>query len=164
MSKEDEIMQMIVRNGFSILRIIVYTSLLMSFTIGKSPAEYLIASNGGDVQGQGVYIDITIEDVAVQAYEVTRGEKVTFTVTLRNRGEITEDYISFRLYSGKRLLTEKTVYPDSWDVKDMATFDFVWDTRDISPGSYPVLVEAFMFSDQDAWDNRYEIPQKMIVR
>ncbi|MDH3259122.1 MAG: hypothetical protein OEM19_06635 [Deltaproteobacteria bacterium] len=146
------------------LQIVIFASLIVGLTIDKSPAAYIIASNGGDIQGQGVYIDITIEDVSVQAFEVSRGEKVIFTVTLKNRGEITEDYITLRLYSGKRLLTEKVVFPDRWDVKDMAKFDFLWDTKDVAPGSYPVLVEAFMFSDQDAWDNRYEIPQKILVR
>lgn len=146
------------------IHIVIFALLLAGFPVDTTHAKFMFVSNGGDVQGQGVYIDITIEDVSVNTFEVSRGDQVVFTVTLKNRGEVVEDYIMLRLYSGKRLLAEKIIFPDRWDVKNMAKFDFVWDTKDVETGSYPVRVEAFMLSDQDEWDNRYEIPKKIAVR
>lgn len=121
-------------------------------------------ANAADVQGQGVQIDISIEGVTLEPRVVKRGGEVTFTITLKNYGEITEDYILLRLYDGKNLLTDKMIFPEEeWGVKNMAEHDLVWNTSNVPPGKYHVKVEAFMYSDMDEFDNEYEIPGEISV-
>jgi hypothetical protein len=138
--------------------------LILAGVVGDNSLSLTNDAHAADMQGQGVQIDISIEGVTLNPRVVKRGDEVTFTITLKNYGEITEDYILLRLYDGKNLLTDKMIFPEEeWGVKNMAEHDLVWNTSNVPPGKYHVKVEAFMYSDMDEFDNEYVVPGEISV-
>lgn len=115
--------------------------------------------------GGGIYLNISIENVEPSKYEVNRGETVTFTVSLRNRGEDAENHIILRALSSKKeVLAEKVVRLYSWSVKNTMVEALTWDTSVNPPGTYSVTIEAPIFGDADDFDNFYTLPRAIIVK
>jgi hypothetical protein len=112
----------------------------------------------------GPYINVTIENVEADRYDVARGETVLFRVPLHNRGELGEGSVTMYALAGGKVLSSKLVSLDSWDVWDRMVVDFHWNTADNPPGIYRVTVDFPLSGDADEFDNRYRLSRDITIR
>lgn len=111
-----------------------------------------------------VYINLAVDSVSVDKWEVARGDKITFEVTLHDKGEVIQGPVIVRVLSGRKTLASKNISDFYWDVKDKMAVTIVWDTAQFEPGSYPVKVEAPLFEDQDSFDNELKLEYEIVIR
>ncbi len=111
-----------------------------------------------------VYINLAVDKVDVDKREASRGDKITFTVTLHNKGELINGPVVVRAVSGQKTLTSKLLSNFYWDVKDKMEVILAWDTSKAEPGSYPVKVEAPLFEDEDDFDNDLNLSFEIVIR
>ncbi|NIO16359.1 MAG: hypothetical protein GTN70_05095 [Deltaproteobacteria bacterium] len=144
------------------LAIIVYLAPSNAFP-GSFTDGHIVISQGDSGKG-GPYINVTIENVEADRYDVTRGDTVLFKVTLHNRGELGESSVTMYAIAGKKVLSSKLVSLDSWDVRDRMVVDFPWNTADSPPGTYRVTIDFPLSGDADEFDNRYRLSRNITIR
>jgi PKD repeat protein len=92
--------------------------------------------------------DVTVTGVTAPA-EVTQGVDVTISVDVANPGDFLETF--------NVLVTYDTTLIDSESVtlepKDNITLLFVWDTDDVTPGTYTITAEAVLDTDENLTNN-----------
>ncbi len=89
--------------------------------------------------------DVAITSVALSQKTVVMGQKTNFTVTAKNMGTEAESF-NVSVYGGDMLI-------DTAAIRELAPGDqvaltFVWDTSNITPGSYFIHVEAEPVTDE----------------
>ncbi len=114
--------------------------------------------------GQGAYIDLSIEKVTVEKYEVPRGEKVEFSIALHNRGELGFYDLTLRILLNDRVYLDTFISGDEWDRWDKRVEHLLLDTRNIPPGSYRVTVEVPVPGDSDDGDNSFTLDEPIIIK
>lgn len=127
------------------------------------PSDHM-AFRGRERLRDEVYINLAVDKVDVDKREAARGDKITFTVTLHNKGELINGPVVVRAVSGQKTLTSKLLSNFYWDVKDKMEVILAWDTSKAEPGSYPVKVEAPLFEDEDDFDNDLKLSFEIVIR
>jgi hypothetical protein len=112
----------------------------------------------------GVYINISIENVEVDRTEASRGDEINFKITLHNMGEEGERRAVIRATSRRKVLVEKIVDLDYWDVKDKIVVMLTWDTSGNEAGRYRVKIELPIFGDANDFDNVYRMKDEIVIR
>jgi len=112
----------------------------------------------------GVYINIAIENVEVDRTEASRGDKINFKITLHNMGEEGERRAVIRATSRRKVLVEKIVDLDYWDVKDKNVVMMTRDTSGNEAGRYRVKIEPPIFGDANDFDNVYRLKGEIVIR
>lgn len=148
------------KNGIFLLTILFLVCAV--YTYG-SPSDHM-AFRGRERLRDEVYINLAVDKVDVDKREAVRGDKITFTVTLHNKGEVIRGPVVVRAVSGQKTLTSKLLSNFYWDVKDKMEVILVWDTSNTEPGSYPVKVEAPLFEDEDDFDNDLKLSFEIVIR
>lgn len=130
---------------------------------GSSMERHTILSQSDTGKG-GPYINVTIEDVEADRYDIARGETVLFRVTLHNRGELGEGTVTMYALAGREVLTSGLVRLDSWDVRSRKVIEFPWNTANSAPGTYRVTIDLPLSGDADEFDNRYRLSKDITIR
>ena len=83
--------------------------------------------------------DVAVTSVTPSFTEVTIGENLTITVSLKNEGTVAETF-TVTVYSNDTAIDTQTVTNLAADNSD--TLDFVWDTTNADEGDYVIKTEA----------------------
>lgn len=141
----------------------IFTFLAVTFLL--NPAKMAISGPTGEHHiklaeasvGIGAYCgNIDIRKVLLDRSEVSMGESINFSVQVRNKGCVDEQFITVRAYSGGKLVAKKIVHLNFTDPGETMMVRFGWDTGNVSPGRYKVRIEAPLRSEWDSSDNSYE--------
>lgn len=146
--------------------VVFFTILILACDVSTAFSDSL--SGGLAFRGRrfrdDVYINLAVDSVSADTREVARGGKITFEVTLHNKGETIRGPLMVRALSGRKTLASKMISDFSWNVKDKMVVTFIWDTAQFEPGSYPIKVEAPLFEDQDSFDNELKLEYEIVIR
>jgi PKD repeat protein len=96
--------------------------------------------------------DVRITFVNPSATVVTKGDRVTITVTVQNIGLETETF-DVKVYYGTTLIdTKQVVDLTSEEERDVS---FEWDTTNVEPGDYQIWAEAILEGDANLQNNKF---------
>ena len=96
--------------------------------------------------------DVAVTYVTPSATAVTKGDKVTITVTVQNIGVETETF-NVNAYYGSTLIATKQVADLTSEEERTVTFE--WDTANVDAGNYQISAEAILEGDANSQNNRF---------
>ncbi len=96
--------------------------------------------------------NVAVTFVSPSATAVTKGDKVTITVTVQNLGVETETF-DVKAYYGSTLIATKQVADLASEGETTVTFE--WDTSNVDPGNYQIWAEAILEGDANPQNNKF---------
>ncbi len=95
--------------------------------------------------------DAAVQNVAVSKTQVTAGEPVTVTITVRNLGVATEDFDVTAEYDGTEIQTERVTGIGPAETR---TIDIIWDTTGVTLGVYTISAKVTLEGDTNSANDR----------
>jgi len=89
--------------------------------------------------------DIAVTGVISSSASVQAGQSVTVNVTLKNKGNVSETF-NVNLSYGTTLIDTRSV--TSLEPDSLETVNFIWDTKNVAPGSYTLTATALAVSGE----------------
>jgi hypothetical protein len=98
--------------------------------------------------------DVAVTGVTVSSDSVVVGESVSINVTVKNNGEVSENFTVSVSYDSVSIGTPQKV--ENLDIGALETVHFVWDTKNVAPGNYTLTAAASVVSGEtNTDDNSY---------
>lgn len=121
--------------------------------INMEPLEISFTSEDGGFQ-YPLLRDVAVTGVTVSSESVAAGESVSINVTVKNNGEVSENFTVLLSYGSVSIGTPQNV--ENLDIGALETVHFVWDTKNVAPGNYTLTATANAVSGEtNTDDNSY---------
>jgi len=116
-----------------------YTMSAKSLLSDDDTRDNLFIGDAVKIEPPALLHDVAVTSVAASPAEVTVGENVTITVSVKNKGNFSETF-DVSAYYGNTLISSKTgiTLANGTDT----TLTFTWDTTDVSEGTYTIKAQV----------------------
>jgi len=132
-----------------------YTMSAKSLLLDDDPRDNLFVDDTVTIKPPALVHNIAVTNVVPSPTEVTAGENVTISVTVKNKGNFTETFVVTVYYDSTAIVNQTNVTLANGT---STTLTFKWDTAGVSEGTYTISAKVPPVAGEreaDKADNTY---------
>lgn len=136
---------------------------ILLFGTGTAGAGFrIIKADFGD--DNGLYVDLIVREVRVTPIVAHVGDTIRFEMILENHGDPVDLTIPINIRAnGKEVSGKLFSFGFSKEPLKIYRETFQWNTNGMPPGEYRIRGDAFVWGDDDPFDNSLDVKEPLVL-